>query len=105
LFLIILTWNYFKYVIKEKYYPVGSYDDKYIQWTTLWQQRDRYVHEMMDLFHTLRTNLGIKYSEKPLVLKYHNFFHRYIWEEMQFLNISSLGTKYQYASKIEQKFK
>jgi hypothetical protein len=24
------TWNYFQDAIKEKYYPVGSYEDKYI---------------------------------------------------------------------------
>jgi hypothetical protein len=84
---------------------VGSYEDKYIQWTTLWQQRDQDVHEMANLFHTLRTKLGIKDSEKHLVLKYHIFLHRYIQEEMQFLDISSLGTTYRYASKIEQKFK
>jgi hypothetical protein len=60
---------------------------------------------MMNLFHTLHTKLGIKYSEKHSVLKYHNCLHRYIQEEMEFLDISSLGVAYQYAAKIEQKFK
>jgi hypothetical protein len=63
------------------------------------------VHEMMNLFHTLRTKLGIKDSEKHLVLKYHSCLHRYIQEEMEFLDISSLGVAYRYAAKIEQKFK
>jgi hypothetical protein len=84
---------------------VGSYEDKYIQWTTLRQQRDQDVHEMMNLFHTLRTKLGIKDSEKNLVLKYRICLHRYIQEEMEFLDISSLGVAYRYAAKIEQKFK
>jgi hypothetical protein len=84
---------------------VGSYEDKYIQWTMLWQQRDQDVHEMTNMFHTLRTKLGIKYSEKHLVLKYHSCLHRYIQEEMEFLDISSLGVAYRYAAKIEQKFK
>ena len=57
------------------------------------------------MFHTLRTKLGIKDSEKHLVLKYHICRHRYILEEMEFLDISSLGTTYRYATKIEQKFK
>jgi hypothetical protein len=39
------------------------------------------------------------------VLKYHIFLHIYIQEEMEFLDISSLGTTYQYAAKIEHKFK
>jgi hypothetical protein len=39
------------------------------------------------------------------VLKYCNFLHRYIQEEMEFLDISSLGVAYRYAAKIEQKFK
>ena len=37
--------------------------------------------------------------------KYHDCLHRYIQEEMEFLDISSLGTTYRYAVKIEQKFK
>jgi hypothetical protein len=63
------------------------------------------VHEITNLFHTLCTKLGIKNSEKHLVLKYHSFLHRYIQEEMEFLDISSLSVAYQYATKIEQKFK
>jgi hypothetical protein len=69
------------------------------------QQRDQDVHELMNLFNTLCTKLGIKDSEKHLVLNYHNFLHRYIQEEMEFLDISSLGIEYWYASKIEKKFK
>ena len=80
---------------------MGSYEDKYIQWTTLRQQRDQDVHELTNLFHTLCTKLGIKDSEKHLVLKYRGCLHRYIREEMEFLDISSLGTTYWYAAKIE----
>ena len=69
------------------------------------QQRDQDVHEVTNLFHTLRTKLGIKDSKKHLVLKYRSCLHRYIQEEMEFLDISSLGTAYRYAAKIEQKFK
>ena len=29
------TWNSFRDGTKEQYYPVGSYEDKYIQWTML----------------------------------------------------------------------
>jgi hypothetical protein len=67
--------------------------------------KDQDVHELTNLFHTLGTKLIIKDSEKHLVLKYHICLHRYIQEEMEFLDISSLGTTYQYAAKIEQKFK
>ena len=84
---------------------MGNYEDRYIQWTMLQQQRDQDVHEMTNLFHTLHTKLGIKYSKKNLVLKYRNCLHRYIQEEMEFLDISLLGTTYQYAAKIEKKFK
>jgi hypothetical protein len=104
LFSVAPTWNSFQDAIKEQYYPVGSYEDKYIQWTMLRQQRDQDVHELTNLFHTLRTKLGIKDSEKHLVLKYHICLHRYIQEEMEFLNISSLGAAYRYAAKIEKKF-
>ena len=84
---------------------MGSYEENYIQWTTLWQQRDEDVHELTNLFHTLCTKLGIKDSKKHLVLKYRGCLQRYIQEEMEFLDISSLGTAYRYAAKIEQKFK
>jgi hypothetical protein len=69
------------------------------------QQRDQDVHELTNLFHTLHTKLGIKDLKKHLVLKYHICLHRYIQEEMEFLDISSLGTAYRYAAKIEKKFK
>ena len=84
---------------------MGSYEDKYIQWTMLQQQRNQDVHELMNLFHTLHTKLGIKDSEKNLVLMYRGCLHRYIQEEMEFLDISSLGTTYQCAAKIKHKFK
>ena len=105
LFSSVPTWNSFWDAIKGQYYPVGSYEDKYIQWTMLQQQRYQDVHEMTNLFHTLRTKLGIKDLDKNLVLKYRSCLHRYIQEEMEFLNISSLCTAYRYAAKIEQKFK
>jgi hypothetical protein len=31
------TSNSFRDAIKEQYYPMGSYEDKYIQWSTLRQ--------------------------------------------------------------------
>ena len=76
LFSVVPTWNYFQDAIKEQYYPMGSYEDNYIQWTMLWQQRLQDVHELTNLFHTLRTKLAIKYSEKHLVLKYCCCLHR-----------------------------
>ena len=78
LFSVVPTWNSFRDAIKGQYDPMGSYEEKYIQWTTLRQQRDQDVHELMNLFHTLRTKLGIKVLEKHLVLKYCSCLHRYI---------------------------
>jgi hypothetical protein len=91
--------------VKEQYYPVGNYDDQYMRWTTLHQERGQTVSEFTNTFHTLRTKLGIKDSERHLVLKYHGALHRYIQTEMEFLDISSLGAAYRYVVKIEQKFK
>jgi hypothetical protein len=99
------TWESFKDVIKEKYYPIESYDDLYTKWTTLWQERDLAVPEFTNIFHTLCTKMVIKYSERHLVLKYHSDLHRYIHTEMEFMDISSLGATYRYAIKIEQKLK
>ena len=76
-----------------------------MRWTTLRQERGQAVSEFTNTFHTLRTKLGIKDSERHLVLKYRGALHRYIQTEMDFLDISSLGAAYRYAVKIEQKFK
>ena len=99
------TWDSFRNAIKEQYYPVGSYEDEYIKWTTLQQGRDQDVPEFTNLFHTLRTKLGIKDSEQHLILKYRGCLHKYIQEEIQFLSIPLLGAAYRYAVKVEQKLK
>jgi hypothetical protein len=101
LFTVAVTWESFKDVVKEQYYFVGSYDDLYTKWTTLWHERDQAVPEFTNIFHTLRTKLGIKYSKRHLVLKYRDGLHRYIQDEMEFLDISSLGAAYRYAVKIK----
>jgi hypothetical protein len=99
------TWDFFVDVVKEQYYPVDNYEDQYMRWTTLWQEKSQTVSEFTNTFHTLRTKLGIKDSERHLVLKYRGALHRYIQTEMDFLNISSLGVAYRYVVKIEQKFR
>ena len=63
LFTITNTWESFRYVINEKYYHVGSYDDLYTKWTTLRQERDQAVSDFTNIFDTLRTKMGIKYLE------------------------------------------
>jgi hypothetical protein len=105
LFSVTATWESFRDAIKEQYYPVRSYDDLYTKWTTLRQERDQAVLDFTNIFHTLHTKLGIKYSERHLVLKHCGALHRYIQTEMEFLDISSLGAAYRYAVKIEQKLK
>ena len=69
------------------------------------QGRDQDVSEFTNFFHTLRTKLGIKDTEQHLILKYRSCLHKYIQEEIEFLNISSLGTAYRYAVKVKQKFR
>jgi hypothetical protein len=91
--------------LKEEFYLVGNYDDQYMRWTTLCQERDQMVSKYTNIFHTLHSKLGIRDSEWHLVLKYHSGLHRYIQTEMDFLDISSLGVSYQYVVKIKQKFK
>ena len=64
--------------MKEHYYLVGSYDDLYTKWTTLWQETEQAVPEFKNIFHTLRTKVGIKDFEQHMVLKYRGALHRYI---------------------------
>jgi hypothetical protein len=63
------------------------------------------VSGFTNIFHTLHTKLGIKDSEQHMVLKYRGALHRYIHNEIEFLDISSLGADYLYVVKIEQKLK
>jgi hypothetical protein len=84
------TWDFFVDSVKEKYYFVGNYDDQCMRWTTLRQDRGQAVSDFTNTFHTFCTKLGIKKSERHLVLKYHGVLHRYIQTEMDFLDISSL---------------
>lgn len=58
-----------------------------------------------NIFHTLHTKLGIKDFNKHLVLEYRGCLHKYIQDEMEFLDISLLGMAYQYDVKIKHKFK
>jgi hypothetical protein len=99
------TWDFFVDAVKEQYYPVGNYENQYMRWTILQQERGQAVPEFTNTFHTLRTKLGIKDFERYLVMKYSRALHRYIQTEMDFLDISSLDTTYRYVVKIEQKFK
>jgi hypothetical protein len=105
MFVVAPTRDSFWESIKEQYYPDGSYKDRYTRWTTVRQERDQTIPDFTNIFHTLRTKLSIKYVERHLVLKYHNFLHRYIQTEMDFLDIASLGMSCRYIVKIEQKFK
>ena len=91
--------------VKEQYYPIGNYDDQYMRWTTLWKERGQEVLEFTNTFHTLCTNMGIKVSERHLVLKYRGALHRYIQMKIDFLDISSFSASYRYTVKIEKKFK
>jgi hypothetical protein len=59
------------------------------------------ISDFTNIFHTLRTKMGIKDLERHLVLKYRGALHRYIQTEMEFLYISSLGAAYRHVVKIE----
>jgi hypothetical protein len=90
---------------KEQYYRIGNYEDRYMRWTTLRQERGQAILEFTNTFHTLHTKLGIKDSKRHLVLKYRGALHKYIQNEMDFLDISSLGDAYLYTVKIKEKFR
>ena len=99
------TWDFFVDVVKEQYYLAGNYDDQCMRWTTLRQEKNQIVSKFTNTFHTLSTKMGIKDSERHLVLKYRGALHRYIQTEMDFLNISSLGAAYRYVVKIEKQIR
>jgi hypothetical protein len=61
--------------------------------------------EYTNIFHTLRSNMGIKEYEQNLVFKYHYVLHRYVHVDMDCFNISSLESNYRDVIKIEKIFK
>ena len=67
------TWVSFIYGVKERYYPMGNYDNQYTKWTILHQERDETMSKYTSNFHSLHTHMGIKDSEFHLVLKYGSF--------------------------------
>jgi hypothetical protein len=88
------TWVSFLYSLKEDFYHVRNYDDQYMTWKTQHQKRDETVPEYTNIFHTLCSNMGVKDSDKHLVLKHHSGLHMYIQTNMDLLDISSLGVSY-----------
>jgi hypothetical protein len=54
------TWVDFVDALKEQYYPVGNYDDQYMRWTTLCQERDQMVSEYTNIFHTFAQRWVLK---------------------------------------------
>jgi hypothetical protein len=54
------TWAAFVDALEEELDPVGNYHDQYTGWTTLRQERDQTVPEYTNIFHTLRSKLGIR---------------------------------------------
>ena len=88
------TWASFIDVVNEQYYPVGNYDDHYRKWTIFNQERDQAVLEYTKNIHTLRTNPGIRDSERNMVLKYHSILRYHIQTEMELLDIYSIGAAY-----------
>jgi hypothetical protein len=52
--------DFFVDAVKEQYYPVGNYDDQYMRWATLRQEKGQEVFNFTNTFHNLRAKLGIK---------------------------------------------
>ena len=69
------------------------------RWTTLHQQKDQTVQDYINALHILWTKLGIKDSDKHIVLKY---IAGYIGstQHKQLLDTFSLQAAYCYAIKI-----
>jgi hypothetical protein len=57
------TWDFCVDVVKEQYYHVDNYEDQYMRWTTLRQEKSQKMPKFTNTFHTLCTKLGIKESE------------------------------------------
>jgi hypothetical protein len=57
------TWDFFMDAVKEQYYPVDNYEDQYMIWTTLRQEKSQTMLEFTNTFHTLHTKMGIEDSE------------------------------------------
>ena len=51
------TWYFFVDAVKAQYYPIGNYEEQYMRWTTLRQERGQEVSELTNIFHTMHTKM------------------------------------------------
>ena len=49
---------FFVDAVKEQYYPVDNYEDQYMRWTTLQQEKSQIVSDFTNTFHTLHAKLA-----------------------------------------------
>jgi hypothetical protein len=104
LFTVTTTWESFRDVIKEQYYPVGSYDDLYTKWTTLRKETKQCQSSQISSIPCAPSWVSKIQSDiwcSSIAMLYIDTSRT----EMEFLDISSLGAAYQYVIKIEQKLK
>jgi hypothetical protein len=52
------TWEYFIDVVKEQYYPIGNYEDQYMRWTMLHQERGQVVSRVHQYLPYLAHQVG-----------------------------------------------
>lgn len=72
----ILILNFSYNINNEEFYLVESYDEQYMRWTTSSsQERDQPMMEYTNIFHSLRSKLGIINSKGHLVLNYSSGLH------------------------------
>lgn len=57
------TWSDFVDTLKEEVYLVQNYNDQYMRWIDLQQEKYQVVLEYTNAFHTLCLNMGILQSK------------------------------------------
>ncbi|GJX35632.1 hypothetical protein Tco_0247189 [Tanacetum coccineum] len=100
-----ITWNEFKRLLRQEYYPMGYSQDRWSRWHNLRQQRGQSVQEYTTEFRRLAVMLGISTTYEDVFTKYVAGLQRQIQNELRMYSLEDISSASRIAMAIEVKNK
>ncbi|GJT11122.1 hypothetical protein Tco_0858164 [Tanacetum coccineum] len=100
-----ITWNEFKRLLRQEYYPMGYSQDRWSRWHNLRQQRGQSVQEYTTEFRRLAVMLGISTAYENVFTKYVAGLQRQIQNELRMYSLEDISSASRIAMAIEVKSK
>ncbi|GJW95820.1 hypothetical protein Tco_0175492 [Tanacetum coccineum] len=98
-----ITWNEFKRLLRQEYYPIGYSQDRFSRWHNLRQQRGQSVQEYTAEFQRLAVMLGISTAYEDVFTKYVAGLQRQIQNELRMYSLEDISSASCIAMAIEVK--